>query len=160
MRPPDSAVSDPSPSTEADKVNAPQAGFAFLSPPSAADEIGRLNGYRILRQLGEGGMGMVFEAVEVKLKRRVALKVMKPEVASKEQNKVRFIREAETAAQVEHDNICPIYHVGEENGVPFIAMPFLKGEPLDVRLKRQKPLPIREAVRIGREVAEGLAAAP
>jgi len=131
----------------------------FLSPPQSADEIGRLNGYRVLRQLGEGGMGLVFEAEDIRLKRRVALKVMKPEVAAKEHNRARFIREAETAAKVEHDHICPIYQVGEENGVPFIAMPFLKGEALDARLKRQKPLPIADAVRIGLEIAAGLAAA-
>jgi WD40 repeat protein/serine/threonine protein kinase len=131
----------------------------FLSPPQESNELGRLNGYRVLKQLGEGGMGIVFEAEDIKLKRRVALKVMKPEIAAKEQHRVRFIREAQTAARVEHDHICPIYEVGEENGVPFIAMPFLKGEPLDAYLKRKKPLPPDEAIRIGREVAEGLFAA-
>ena len=135
------------------------ASLTFLAPAQSAEEIGRLNGYRVLRQLGEGGMGLVFEAEDVKLGRRVALKVMKPEIAAKEQHRARFLREARTAAQVEHDHICPIYQVGEENGVPFIAMPFLKGEPLDVRMKRQKSLPLPEAIRIGREVAEGLAAA-
>ena len=84
---------------------------------------------------------------------------MKPEVAAKEQHRVRFLREAQAAAKVEHDHICPIYQVGEDNGVPFIAMPFLKGESLDARLKRQKPLPIEESVRIARQVAEGLAVA-
>ncbi len=150
---------DPLSSTDSETHASAQKPLAFLSPPQAADEMGRLNGYRVLKLLGEGGMGMVFEAEDVRLKRRVALKVMKPEIAAKEQHRVRFLREAQTAAAVEHDHICPIFQVGEENGVPFIAMPFLKGEPLNVRLKRQKPLPIAEAVRIGREVAEGLAAA-
>jgi hypothetical protein len=151
---------DPSVSTAPQTPAPPQPdGFAFLSPPQAADEIGRLNGYRVLRLLGQGGMGVVFEAEDVRLKRRVALKVMKPEIAAKEEHRVRFLREAQTAAAVEHDFICPIYQVGEENGTPFIAMPFLKGEPLDERLKRERPLPLPEAIRIGAEVAEGLAEA-
>ena len=153
-------LSDPLLSTDSEKQAVPHHPLAFLSPPQAAGEMGRLNGYRVLKQLGEGGMGMVFEAEDMRLMRRVALKVMKPEIAVKEQHRARFIREAQTAAAIEHDHICPIYQVGgEENGVPFIAMPFLKGEALDARLKRQAPLPIAEAIRIGREVAEGLAAA-
>jgi serine/threonine protein kinase/Leucine-rich repeat (LRR) protein len=131
----------------------------FLAPPQADDEIGRLDGYRILKKLGEGGMGMVLEAEDIRLKRRVAMKVMKPEVAANEAHRVRFLREAQAAAAVEHDHICPIYQVGEDNGVPFIAMPFLKGEPLDARLRRERPLPVTEVIRIGCEIAEGLAAA-
>ena len=152
-------LSDASISTHSEAPGDEKHPLGFLSPPQAADEMGRLSGYRVLKLLGEGGMGLVFEAEDLRLERRVALKVMKPEIAAKEQHRARFVREARTAAKVEHDHICPIYQVGEENGVPFIAMPFLKGEPLDVRLKRQKPLPIAEAIRIGREVAEGLAAA-
>ena len=101
------------------RVKADSADLSFLSPAQAPDEIGRLNGYRILKKLGEGGMGMVFEAQDVRLKRRVALKVMKPEIAKQESHRARFLREAQTAATVEHDHICPIYQVGEENGVPF-----------------------------------------
>ena len=132
--------------------------LSFLGSPQAADEIGRLNGYRVLRILGEGGMGMVLEAEDIRLKRRVALKVMKPEVAKKELNRQRFVREAEAAAKVEHDHIVPIFQVGEENGVPFIAMPFLKGEPLDARLKRGR-MEMPEIIQIGRQIAEGLAVA-
>jgi serine/threonine protein kinase/Leucine-rich repeat (LRR) protein len=152
-------LDDPSVSTDSQGAAGSTTSLTFLSPAQSADEIGRLNGYRILRRLGEGGMGLVFEAEDIRLKRRVALKVMKPEVAAKEAHRVRFLREAQTAAQVEHDHICPIYQVGEDNGIPFIAMPFLKGEPLDALLKRQKQLPIDEAMRIAREVAEGLAVA-
>ena len=152
-------LSNASVSTHSEASGGEKHPLAFLSPPQSADEMGRLSGYRVLKLLGEGGMGLVFEAEDLRLERRVALKVMKPEIAAKEQHRARFVREARTAAKVEHDHICPIYQVGEENGVPFIAMPFLKGEPLDIRLKRQKPLPIGEAIRIGRDVAEGLAAA-
>ncbi len=152
-------LSDPLVSTDSQMADGPSVSATFLTPAQAPDEIGRLNGYRILRELGHGGMGLVFEAEDIRLKRRVALKVMKPEIAAKQQHRERFIREAQTAAAVEHDHICPIYQVGEDNGVPFIAMPFLKGEPLDALLKRQGPLKIPEAIRIAREVAEGLAAA-
>ncbi len=132
--------------------------LSFLSPPQAPDELGRLSGYRVLRVLGAGGMGLVLEAEDVQLKRRIALKVMKPEVAKKEQNRLRFIREAEAAGKVSHDFIVPIFQVGSDNGVPFIAMPFLKGMPLDVRLKRG-PMEMPEILRIGRQIAQGLATA-
>ncbi len=150
---------------------------AILAPPQQANEIGRLGDFRVLKILGEGGMGIVFLAEEAKLERMVALKTMKRELAANRSAKERFFREARAAAGLEHDHVVPIYHVGEENGTPYLAMPFLKGEPLDQRLARggdevvdiraesqrqdseAVPLPIAETLRIGREVAEGLAAA-
>ncbi len=101
-------------------------------------------------------MGAVYEAEDGKLNRHVALKVMKPEIAKHPQHRERFLREARTAAKVECDFICPIYRVGKDNGVPFIAMPFLKGEPLNAHLKQGVRLPIDDVVRIGKEVAQGL----
>jgi len=71
----------------------------------------------------------------------------------------RFLREAEAMAAVEHDHIVRIYQIDEERNVPFMAMEFLKGEPLDERLKRDEPIPLVDMLRIGREIAEGLAAA-
>jgi TPR repeat protein/tRNA A-37 threonylcarbamoyl transferase component Bud32 len=131
----------------------------LLSPPQVPGELGRLGGYRVLRVLGKGGMGLVFEAEDVSLRRRVALKVMRPEVAAFAAHRERFLREARAVASVASDHVCPIFQVGEDNGVPFIAMPLLKGEPLDARLERGKPLPVADVVRIGREIALGLAAA-
>jgi WD40 repeat protein/predicted Ser/Thr protein kinase len=135
--------------------------ITFLSPARQPDEMGRLGEYRVLKVLGQGGMGVVFLAEDVRLGRRVALKTMRPEAAQMANAKQRFLREARGTAAIEHDHIIPIFQVGEENGVPFLAMPLLRGEPLDERLKRAggKPLPVREIVRIGREIAEGLAAA-
>jgi serine/threonine protein kinase/Leucine-rich repeat (LRR) protein len=118
-----------------------------------------LGGYRILRELGHGGMGMVYEAEDIKLERRVSLKVMKPEIARDPQHRKRFLREASAAASVASRFICPIYEVGEHDGIPFIAMPLLKGEPLAVHWKKNQRLPIEDVVRIGKEVAEGLSAA-
>ena len=137
------------------------APITFLSPPQQADEMGRLGEYRVLKVLGRGGMGVVFLAEDVRLGRRVALKTMRPEAAQMANAKQRFLREARGTAAIEHDHIIPIYQVGEANGVPFLAMPLLRGEPLDERLKRTegKPLLVPDIVRIGREIAEGLAAA-
>src|SRR5437868_8783625 len=104
-------------------------------------------------------MGLVFLAEDPQLKRPVALKAMLPTLASSESARKRFIREAQAAAAIDHDHIVHIYQVGEDRGVPFLAMQFLKGEALDERLKRDKMLPAAEVLRIGREVAEGLAAA-
>jgi serine/threonine protein kinase len=131
----------------------------FLGRPQQPGELGRLGAYRVLRVLGHGGMGVVFEAEDLQLRRRVALKAMLPELAADETSRQRFLREAQSAAAVEHDHIVSIYQVGEDRGVPYIAMPFLKGESLEQRLARQPPLAFHDVVRIGKETAAGLAAA-
>jgi serine/threonine protein kinase len=104
-------------------------------------------------------MGIVFEAQDIRLKRRVALKVMKPALAAQAEFHRRFLREAQLAAAIEHEHIITIFHVGEDRGIPFLAMKLLHGEALEDRLKRIGRLPPAEVLRIGREVAEGLAAA-
>jgi WD40 repeat protein len=131
----------------------------FLAPPQGPGELGRLGPYRVLRVLGHGGMGVVFQAEDPQLGRLLALKVMLPALATSDSARQRFLREARAAAAVEHDHIVPIYQVGEDRGVPFIAMPFLRGEPLDARLQHEPCLPLAEVARIGREAAAGLAAA-
>ena len=123
------------------------------------DELGRLGHYRVLRKLGGGGMGVVFPTEDLALHRKVALKTMLPAYAADAQNRERFLREARAAASIEHDHIVAIHQVGEDNGVPFLAMPLLKGEPLDARLERDGKLPLAECLRIAAEMAEGLAAA-
>ncbi|MDX1969270.1 MAG: SUMF1/EgtB/PvdO family nonheme iron enzyme [Planctomycetaceae bacterium] len=131
----------------------------YLGPAETSNELGRLGGYRVLRVLGRGGMGVVFEAEDPQLHRRVALKVVTPAIAKSAAAKARFLREARAAAAVEHDNIIAIYQVGEDRGLPFLAMPLLQGETLADRLKREQRLPSAEVARIGREIAAGLAAA-
>jgi hypothetical protein len=137
----------------------PPEAQGVLAPPQADGEMGRLGGYRVLAVLGVGGMGVVFRAVDAQLERPVALKVLLPGVALRPANRERFLREAKAAAAVEHDHIVAILHVGEDRDTPFLVMPLLKGESLEDRLQRESPLPAAEAVRIGREIAEGLAAA-
>jgi WD40 repeat protein len=136
-----------------------QALTGVLSPPHGPDEIGRLGPYRVLRVLGSGGMGVVFQAEDVQLKRQVALKVLRPEAAGKAGARKRFLREAQVAAALEHEHIVPIYQVGEEGGVPFLAMQWLKGMSLEERLKQPAPLSVPQVLRLGREIAHGLAAA-
>jgi serine/threonine protein kinase/WD40 repeat protein len=136
-----------------------EPGVDFLAPAQGADEIGRLGQYRVLKLLGVGGMGMVFLAEDTLLGRKVALKTMLPAVAANPVSRERFFREAKAAAAIEHPHIVPIFQVGEDRGVPFLAMPFLKGQSLEARLEREGKLPVAEAVRIAAEMAEGLAAA-
>jgi serine/threonine protein kinase/tetratricopeptide (TPR) repeat protein len=105
-------------------------------------QIGR---YRVTRTLGEGGMGVVYAAVDERLARPVALKMIRAG-AEEPRARERFWREARAAASVNHPNICQLYEIGEEEGAPFIAMELLEGESLADRLTRG-PLPLSEAVQ-------------
>lgn len=131
----------------------------FLAPAQSPDELGRLGPYRVLKVLGAGGMGVVFQAEDPHLQRLVALKAMLPGLAASDSAKQRFLREARAAAALKHDHVVTIHQVGEDRGAPYLAMEFLEGEPLDDRLKREGKLPRADVLRIGREMAEGLAAA-
>ena len=117
-------------------------------------------GYVIVEKIGEGGMGLVFLARDAELGRDAAIKTMKPELAARPLDRARFLREARAAANLTSDHIVPILHIGEAaDGVPFIAMPFLKGEMLDARLRREPLAPIDLLLKVAREVAIGLAEA-
>jgi hypothetical protein len=133
--------------------------FDFLAPPEAPGEIGRLGGYAVRRLLGSGGMGLVFLAEDVRLQRPVALKVLRPRWAAKDEFHQRFLTEARAAAALKNDHVVTIYQAGEDRGVPFLAMELLRGEPLDRWLKRGGRASVAQAVRLGKEVALGLAAA-
>ena len=142
-----------------DRSNVEEADLAgLLAMPERPDEIGRIGGYRVLKILGRGGMGVVYLAEDLQLERKVALKTMLPAVAANATAKERFLREAKLAASIEHEHIVAIFQVGIERGVPFLAMPLLQGCPLDALL-REKSMQVGEALRIGREIAEGLSAA-
>jgi hypothetical protein len=143
-------------SSEATVVRPP---FDFLAPPQGPGELGRLGDYRVLKVLGKGGMGVVFQAEDVRLKRMVALKVIRPEAAGKPSTRERFFREAQAAAALEHENIVTVYQVGEDAGVPFLAMQWLKGMSLEERLRQGGALTVPQIVRLGKQIALGLAAA-
>ena len=131
----------------------------LLAPPQGPGELGRLAHFRILKKLGAGGMGMMLLAEDTTLLRMVALKIMLPKYAASEPAKERFLREARVAARIQHDHVVTIFFVGEDRGIPFMAMQFLKGAPLDEYLKEKKAVSLTQAMRIGREMAEGLNAA-
>jgi predicted Ser/Thr protein kinase len=136
-----------------------RVSLSFLKPPLQPDEIGRLAEFRILQLIGQGGMGIVFRAEDTRLGRIVALKVMHPQWASNAVMRARFLREARAMAAVKSDHVVTVYEVAVVGEMPFLAMEFLEGESLDTLQKRVGRLPLRTVLRIGREMAQGLAAA-
>lgn len=131
----------------------------YLQPSEQSGELGRFGEFRVLRVLGAGGMGVVLEARDAALNRKVAIKLMRPEVAERSTAKERFLREARAMAAVEHPRVVIVHHVGEQGGVPYLVMPLMSGQSLAKRLRSEEPLPVTEAVRFARETADGLAAA-
>jgi len=117
------------------------------------------NEYLIEHEVGRGGMAVVYRATDLRLHRTVAIKVLPPDVAFNSDVRVRFIREAQTAAQLSHPNIVPIYAVDEkDNGsVVFFVMSYVDGESLGARLKREGAWPVEQTVRVLRDVADALA---
>ena len=115
--------------------------------------------FEILERLGQGGMGVVYKARDLRLDRLVALKFLPPHLGGEDAAERRFLREARTASALDHVNICTIYEIGEtEDGRTFIAMAYVEGESLAARIARG-PVSVEEALRIGTRVAQGLAEA-
>ena len=135
------------------------ASLSFLSPALEPGELGWLAHYRVVKLLGEGGMGVVLLAKGTHLRRPVALKVIRPEIGQRPANRERFLREARAMAQVRSDHVVTVYQVGQTDDVCYLAMELLEGEPLDRWLERERTPPFDEVLRIGREIALALAAA-
>src|SRR5207247_1691907 len=115
-----------------------------------------LAGYRIESVLGRGGMSVVYLAEDVRLRRKVALKVLSPELSADERFRDRFVRESQIAAGLDHPNIIPIHEAGEADGVLFIAMRYVRGTDLKALLRDGGPLPPDRAIEILGAVAEAL----
>ena len=111
--------------------------------------------YRIERELGAGGMATVYLAQDLKHDRKVALKVLRPELAAVIGGD-RFLQEIKTTANLQHPHILPLHDSGEADGLVYYVMPYIEGESLRARLDRDKQLPVDEAVRIARETADAL----
>ena len=124
-----------------------------------------IGGYKVLATIGRGAMGQVYLAEDERLERRVAIKVMHPARASDPASRQRFIRESRATAAIEHPHVVTIHQVGEhrqgsgEVGLPYIVMQCLHGETLGTYRAKVGRVPLPEALRIGREIADGLAAA-
>ena len=121
--------------------------------------LGRIDGYEISGVIGCGGMGAVLKGFDRSLNRVVAIKVMAPHLASSGAARLRFAREAQAAAAMTHDNVIDIYGVSEANGLPYLVMPYARGPSLQKRIDDRGPLPVVEVLRIGSQIAAGLAAA-
>ena len=118
----------------------------------------KLGPYEIQSPLGTGGMGEVYRAMDTRLDRIVAIKILPAHLSSNPEAKQRFEREARTISSLNHPNICTLYDVGHQDGTDFLVMEYLEGETLADRL-RQGCLPLGQTLRYGRDICEGLAAA-
>jgi serine/threonine-protein kinase len=133
----------------------------FLARRSALDPLGlagrTISHFLVLEPLGAGGMGVVYRAEDTRLGRVVALKFLPPEPSSDAAARARFLREARSVAALDHPNLCTLHEVGEtEDGRLFLAMALYPGETLKARLDRNGALPVRAALDVARQVAQGL----
>ena len=128
----------------------------FVSPSKSLQKGAILSRrYKIIEELGRGGMGVVYKAEDTKLKRNVALKFLPAELVQIPEVKTRFMREAQSAAALDHPNICTIHEFDETEEKPFISMAYIEGHSLKDKIE-SGPIDLEEALRIATHVAEGL----
>ncbi len=132
--------------------------LSFLGPTSRPDSLGTIGPYEVVAVVGRGGMGIVLKALDTKLNRTVAVKVLAPELAANVVAKKRFLREAQAAAAVTHPHVVTI-HAVDEDRVPYLVMEFVPGLSLREKIERVGTLGVTEILRIGSQIAAGLAAA-
>jgi eukaryotic-like serine/threonine-protein kinase len=154
-------MADPLTQPADDATAAPAPPEAVPPESSAAEPVPDLTGttlgdYRVLRLLGQGGMGQVYLAEQVSLKRQVALKLLKSELAANKTSLQRFLQEAHSVARVTHANIVQIYNVGEADGVHYMALEFVEGRNLREYLEKKGPPEIPFGLRIMSQVAAAL----
>src|SRR5262249_11527810 len=123
------------------------------------DALGRLAHYEVQEIIGYGGMGVVLKAFDERLERTVAVKVLAAPLAAEPAAREGFLREARAVAAIRDEHVIDIHAVDEDNGVPYLVMGYVAGGSLQARLDRSGPPALEETVRIGKEVALGLAAA-
>ena len=131
----------------------------FLEPSDDANVLGRLGGIDIHSVIGQGGNGIVLKGFQEELNRLVAVKVMAPQLAANAAARKRFSREAQATAAIVHPNVMPILTVNATRQLPFLVMPYVDCESLQDRIDREAALPVIDVLRIGLQVARGLAAA-
>ena len=145
---------------EATASGAPSEDLAldFLTPSEDPESIGRLGPYEIGEVVGSGGMGIVLKGIDAKLNRVVAVKVLVPTLASNATARKRFLREAQAAAAVGHPHVVTI-HAVDEDQLPYLVMEFVSGQSLQEKVNLEGPLELKQTLRIGVQIASGLAAA-
>jgi hypothetical protein len=131
----------------------------WLEPSEIPDHLGRLGGYEVVDWVGQGGMGVVFKGFDPALNRYVAIKVLAPQWSADSAARRRFTREAQAAAAISHPHVITIHAVGEWRDRPFLVMEFITGGSLQQRIDEDGPIELKELLRIGVQVASGLAAA-
>lgn len=146
-------------SLDGDVIADQQPWLGFLTPSDDGAFLGRLGPYQVSDVIGSGGFGVVLKAFDAALNRYVAVKVLAPHLAASGAARRRFAREAQAAAAVVHEHVVAIHAVAENDGLPYLVMPYIAGCSLQERLDRQGPLELKEILRIGMQVAAGLAAA-
>ena len=131
----------------------------FLEPPRHPEMLGRVGKYEVEREIGRGGMGIVVKGFDSELNRPVAIKLLAPHLASSGTARQRFIREAQAAAAVVHDNVVAIHGIETDGPLPAIVMPLIGGASLQEHVEQHGPLSSADVVRIGIQIADGLSAA-
>jgi serine/threonine protein kinase/WD40 repeat protein len=131
----------------------------FLQPTDDPQALGRLGYYEVLEVLGHGGFGVVLKARDTKLDRIVAVKTLAHSLVSSAIARKRFVREAKAAAAVKHENVVGIYHVADDGPVPYLVMECVSGVSLEAKLQQSGTLDLPAILRIGMQIASGLAAA-
>ncbi len=115
-----------------------------------------IGGCKVIRKIGEGSMGTVYEAQQMRMDRRVALKILKPEYSKDKEFSHRFLQEARLSARLRHPNIITVHDAGSDGGLYFLTMELVQGDPLDEIIERQRILPVRDALEITSRISEAL----
>ena len=147
-------------SADSDETDSSLAAIKpYLAPSDDPRMLGRVGGYEVVGVVGSGGNGVVLKGFDAPLNRYVAIKLLSPRLADSGAARRRFSREAQAAAAVVHDNVMAIHAVSETQGLPYLVMPYVRGPSLEKRLRASGPLAVEEVLRVGMQVASGLAAA-
>jgi serine/threonine-protein kinase len=120
-------------------------------------DISTIGRYQILERLGQGGMGVVYRAFDPQIERTVAIKVISTQLVDQPEHRERFFREARAAGRLAHRNIITIFDLGEDRGQPYIAMEYVQGMALDVRMRTGEPLTLSQKVGIIIDICDALA---
>lgn len=154
----DFADTDESPGKAAQKRDAAGTLSSWFDPPTQPDSLGRFLHYEVLEELGQGGFGVVYKVFDNKLHRVVALKILSPTLASNSAARQRFLREARATAAVRHEHVISI-HAVDDATLPHLVMEYISGQTLQQKIDKVGQLSVKEILRIGMQMAQGLEAA-